>query len=419
MITALLLTNGFPFLSGEPFLEQEMKCWAGADVQLVVIPLLAHGISRPLPTLARLDTSMAMRLSRARKLAYAARAMTSGIFWKEMHSILGAGKPLLRSAITALKATALVHQFSTDLKEIVEKHKPDVVYCYWNDLQAYAAAMLKRTHPGLPVVSRAHGFDVYEHRRPDGYMPLKRQFIRTFDQLLTVGESPRRYLIQTYRPDETRVRISRLGVNIPDKACAATPPGVLCIVSVSACIPLKRLDKVIEAIRIASELLPSTQINWVHIGDGPLRAELEDHASRRIPPAMATWKFLGQIPNSQVAEFYESTAVDIFINASESEGLPVSIMEAMSYGVPAIAPDVGAINELVGPRVGLLLSASPRVEEIATGIVNLADDCKSDNLRSAASEKIALEYDGARNYLELIKLLSQIAGTQRHSDQPR
>ena len=47
---------------------------------------------------------------------------------------------------------------------------------------------------------------------------------------------------------------------------------------------------------------------------------------------------MGEVENKEAKAFFLNNAVDFFINASESEGVPVSIMEAMSASVPAIAP---------------------------------------------------------------------------------
>jgi len=47
------------------------------------------------------------------------------------------------------------------------------------------------------------------------------------------------------------------------------------------------------------------------------------------------------LPHNDVLNYYASNPVDVFINTSSSEGLPVSIMEAMSFGIPVIATNVG------------------------------------------------------------------------------
>ena len=72
------------------------------------------------------------------------------------------------------------------------------------------------------------------------------------------------------------------------------------------------------------------------------------------------------IPNKDVYSYYQTHPVDLFVNVSSSEGLPVSIMEAISYGIPVIATDVGGTSEIVEDGVnGNLIPMSFKPEELA------------------------------------------------------
>lgn len=50
---------------------------------------------------------------------------------------------------------------------------------------------------------------------------------------------------------------------------------------------------------------------------------------------------MGYIANKDLLDWYKTNKPSIFINVSSSEGVPVSIMESMSCGIPTIATDVG------------------------------------------------------------------------------
>ena len=84
---------------------------------------------------------------------------------------------------------------------------------------------------------------------------------------------------------------------------------------------------------------------WTHIGEGNLKAKIEKYCSELIP--QSNFKFLGQLTNAEVIDYYLSNNIDLFINTSSYEGIPVSIMEAQSFGVPVIATDVGGNTESV------------------------------------------------------------------------
>ncbi len=59
--------------------------------------------------------------------------------------------------------------------------------------------------------------------------------------------------------------------------------------------------------------------------------------------------------NDKILDVYEQFDVDFFINLSDSEWIPVTIMEAMPMGIPVIDRNVGGISEIVNKSNGLLL----------------------------------------------------------------
>ena len=87
---------------------------------------------------------------------------------------------------------------------------------------------------------------------------------------------------------------------------------------------------------------------------------------------------MGNIPNERLLNYYRDSYYDIFLNVSTSEGLPVSIMEAMSFGIPCIATDVGGTKEIVDHTInGVLLhedSSPERIKDAILSIANMTED---------------------------------------------
>ena len=117
----------------------------------------------------------------------------------------------------------------------------------------------------------------------------------------------------------------------------------------------------------ALELISDIEIRWIHFGDGILFNELQkkchdiilNHKNIRI-------ELPGNISNKDVLDYYKNDRVDAIINVSTTEGIPVSIMETMSFGIPTIATNVGGTHEIVEhEHNGFLLSQNPTREEIA------------------------------------------------------
>jgi glycosyltransferase involved in cell wall biosynthesis len=61
----------------------------------------------------------------------------------------------------------------------------------------------------------------------------------------------------------------------------------------------------------------------------------------------------------------------VFVNVSQSEGVPLTIMEALSFGVPVVAPRVGGIPELLTANVGLFLPPQWTPSQVAQSLLEL------------------------------------------------
>ena len=94
---------------------------------------------------------------------------------------------------------------------------------------------------------------------------------------------------------------------------------------------------------------------------------MEELAHGCFPPNVVA-NFHGRVDNVQVRSFYRDTFVNVFVNTSSSEGVPVSIMEAQSAGIPVIATAVCGTPELVNENDGLLLPADPEPVDVAAAL---------------------------------------------------
>ena len=117
------------------------------------------------------------------------------------------------------------------------------------------------------------------------------------------------------------------------------------------------------------------------------------------------FKPIGFIRNDEVHQFYQNQRVDLFINLSTTEGIPVSIMEAYSYGVPAIATNVGGTSEIVTNENGQLLNSTPSLDEINTAIRNFHNlSPEQVNLKKQAAYKTWQEkYNAKTNYTQFVE----------------
>ncbi len=116
------------------------------------------------------------------------------------------------------------------------------------------------------------------------------------------------------------------------------------ITFVGRLIEAKGVQDLIEAYchLIFPKIHPKLEL-WI-IGDGNYRKQLEAQAAN-----CPSIKFLGEQSHNIVMEYLKQT--DIFVNPSYSEGLPTSVLEAASLGLPIVATDVGGTREIIEHRV--------------------------------------------------------------------
>lgn len=271
----------------------------------------------------------------------------------------------------------------------------DIFVSYWLNECAYSAALLKKRKSGVKFFSRAHGFDVYEERN---YLPFRDDILKSADGIFTVNKTEKQYILNHY-PDsitEEKIQVSHLGINLPESFSAVTDREPFLIATCSSIIPLKRLDLMIDALSEIKEF----DFKWIHIGGGPLEEQIKKQAAEKLSAGNQNYEFLGQLPLSQVHGFYREHEVSLFVNCSDTEGVPVSIMEAMSYGVPVAARDVGGNSEIVDGKNGILLDSDSSAQNLAEAIraVHSLSESEYADMRQAARLKIETEFNADIQY---------------------
>lgn len=412
MKNLILLTSSFPYEGGEQFLETEIKYWINTGFDnLYIIPTKYEGEIREYPD----NIKVIEGKPGSSKAYYAFLSLTSALFYKEILYIIrnSSKKSILKNVKSAFKTTALTLRAKDNLhfslKSITSGE--NTIYSYWNSFDFYAAILLKKEGFFKKVVSRAHRGDLYEEIA-NGYMPLKRQFINNFDKVYLLSENALKYYSKTYNTNPSLLDVARLGVRVPlNKPKTIKQKNNINILSLSYCVPIKQIDNIIKSVFKYAQINTHLNVKWTHIGGGPLYNELKKKSDELVSiQENLEIDFIGNLKNSQVIKKLEENYFDVFINTSKSEGIPVSIMEAMSYEIPAIAPDVGEISDLVNESNGYLLCSDFSIDDIITGIDKLLNDNRAGFYRKNAKKWITDNFNSNLNYPAFISKVEKIAG---------
>jgi glycosyltransferase involved in cell wall biosynthesis len=270
------------------------------------------------------------------------------------------------------------------LWEIVKDYQPDLIHCH-----TFKAGVLVRSKKtSIPIIHTFHGHHLYD---PDyGKFArlvlngVERKLARRSQKILTIGSRVGEELLDVGIGEKSQYQSIAPGVRVPKLSNRSKiverfslNPERLNVLWMGRLTRVKRPDRVIELAKRFPE------VNFIIAGDGELREELEAKAAENV-------HFLGV----QISDLMFSLA-DIVLLTSDSEGMPLTLIEGQMAGVPAIATDVGSVSEIVGNEVTGFVT-STQLDQIASSLGRLLGDSMlrstmAKNSRARAVKKFSIE----------------------------
>jgi len=261
---------------------------------------------------------------------------------------------------------------ASEMARVSERENLDVINIHYA-LPHATAAQLAREKTGVPYVTTLHGSDVTILGSDPSYEPINTMSIESSDAVTTVSH---------YMAEEAR---KTLGVKqeiqvIPNfvdhEAFTPAPchiidnprPRGITLVHVSNFRPVKRVDDLVYCMCIITKKDPNAQL--ILVGDGPERHRIE----RLIDKLDLRKNIMVTGYRSDVAEVMN--CADALVLSSESENAPLTILEAMSCGLPVIASNVGGIPEQITDGENGFLIPLKNPEKIAEAALKLGADEK-------------------------------------------
>lgn len=363
----ILLTNRFPYYNGETFLETELEFLSEKFENIYIFSFSKKNNQRFINKNVK-----AFPLNINGNLFFKLKIFLIFPFRKLLQKDF---KPRNKKEIFSF----LISNFACrKILKILNREKIsdiDLIYSYWCNLICTTGILLKRKLK-CKNITRAHGGDLYSDRFVDGIVPCQEYNIQKSDTICVISKNGLEYLASRFPLYKEKFVLSRLGVS-----CAGiNPPKVSkqhVLVTCSNIIRVKRLDLLAGALKFLKEKI---DFHWYCLGDGN---ELEF-----LKKIVCQYKlnddvtFLGRLSNTEVKKFYSNNHIDLFLNVSSSEGVPVSVMEALSFGIPCICTDVGGTREILSSNCGKLLDKDITENELSNCIfqwlTKQKKNCKND-----------------------------------------
>ncbi len=297
-----------------------------------------------------------------------------------------------------------------EVLRICKEHKAleAIHYSFWW-YDSVFLAWLRRKEGVKRTVTRTHGGDLYEERGSLKAETLFRNYqLSGLDAVYSVSEAGARYLKGRYPAHRERIHTGYLGTT--DKGMAPIPDSIAPLVIVS-CAKVRNIKRV-HLIGEALEHVEGVHIRWVHFG-GTTNAEGDPSVNlflqtvkRLRQRANMEVQLMGQMTNDDILDWYLLHPAHCFISMSSTEGVPVSMMEAISFGIPILSTDVGGCNEIVSERTGILIPPDTPVKEVARIIEGFGNShLHRAGFRNEVRKEWRSKFDAAFNYKKFFDAL--------------
>lgn len=327
----------------------------------------------------------------------------SGIFWKEImylkkehhikmnrHRIrdilgyLGTANYFKRILIKFLKSNHIPFRKST-------------FYSYHLSEFTLGMIFLSRRYKTQGVFSRFLLQDDELHQKFSSFQPFRRYVLQKVKAIFSVSGLGKQYLLdQLDRHSKSSFLVHRLGVKAVEPLVMHRESGVLKILTLSVLEKNKRIELLVEALEMAEHL----EIEWHHVGDGNDHQNVKQYTFNHLfNKPNVKFRFTADVDSESVYDIIKQDKPHVFVSVSTHEDIPVSILEALSFGIPVIATRGGAVSEIISHgENGLLINANPDPAELVAALSQIKNlDSASFQTMSRKAHQTYLDMAQAEN----------------------
>jgi glycosyltransferase involved in cell wall biosynthesis len=261
------------------------------------------------------------------------------------------------------------------LARVLRREQVDLVHAHQYTPFFYAAAA-RLLYPYPAIVLTEHGRHHPDYPRPKRRL-ANRLFLQRRDRVVAVGEAVRQALVANDGFPAERVGVVYNGIDLTPftgdtaaRAAARQDLGLgaddLVLIQVARLDAIKDHATALRALKRVVGRRPDARL--VLVGEGPEEAHIRRFVrENRLEPNV---RMLGL--RQDVARLLPSA--DVFLLTSVSEGIPLTVIEAMAAGLPIVSTRVGGVPEVVVERQTGFLAPAGDSAALAATVCQLADD---------------------------------------------
>jgi glycosyltransferase involved in cell wall biosynthesis len=256
------------------------------------------------------------------------------------------------------------------LRQLLARQSFDVIHLHGTRAGFFGTLALSTLACSPRVVYTVHGLSCNRQAS----QPIKRLFARVerfiaqrADRVISVSEHDRTFGVEAGLLPADRTCSIPNSIAVPSlEEPSGKPSGRAEILTVGRLVPQKGIEVLLQAARAVVERHPNAQFSLA--GDGPLRPALEEQA-RRLGISDHI-RFLGTVKDAPRL----LAGCDLFVLPSLWEGMPISLLEAMGAGRPAVATAVSGSRELIlEEETGMLVPPNDPAA-LAEAVTRMLDD---------------------------------------------
>ena len=286
-------------------------------------------------------------------------------FYKELNKILFKKNFFLKLKISIIEITQSEIAYKWIKEHKIKNSKNIIFYSFWSNFILLTFKKLKEVRD-IKTVSRALGSDLNGFIKNDSYVPFIDTKFLTLNKIILLGDYQKNKLKKFNLNNQ--IEIAPLGVfaqtkNTNNKIFLNEP---ITFVSCGNLIEIKNNSLMIDFLKKFSEMT-NKKIKYIMIGRGILKKKIIKKIQNHNNIIFEYHEYVDNFVN-----FLKKNKIHFFLNFSSQEGMPFTIMESMSCGIPTIASNIPPNKYLVNKN-GFLFDLDDFNHSIEDMIINIKE----------------------------------------------